>query len=75
MVAAERFYDAVMDAFGVLKVGSRQDWLGCGERADADHPGRIYIAIQTATGSKPSAITPCDQRRRPACSEIDRHHA
>ncbi|HEV7599861.1 MAG TPA: VOC family protein [Bradyrhizobium sp.] len=46
MVAAERFYDAVMDALGVVKVGSREDWLGYGERADADHPDRIYIAIR-----------------------------
>src|SRR3954454_20450118 len=46
MVAAERFYDAVMDALGVVKVGSRADWLGYGERADADHPYRIFIAIR-----------------------------
>jgi catechol 2,3-dioxygenase-like lactoylglutathione lyase family enzyme len=46
MVAAERFYDAVMDALGVIKVGSRADWIGYGERADADHPDRIYIAIR-----------------------------
>jgi catechol 2,3-dioxygenase-like lactoylglutathione lyase family enzyme len=46
MIAAERFYDAVMDALGVVKVGRREDWLGYGERADADHPDRIYIAIR-----------------------------
>ena len=46
MVAAERFYDAVMDALGVVKVGSRADWIGYGERADADHPERIFIAIR-----------------------------
>jgi catechol 2,3-dioxygenase-like lactoylglutathione lyase family enzyme len=46
MVAAERFYDAVMDALGVVKVGRRDDWLGYGERADADHPDRIYVAIR-----------------------------
>jgi catechol 2,3-dioxygenase-like lactoylglutathione lyase family enzyme len=46
MTAAERFYDAVMDALGVIKVGSRADWIGYGERADADHPDRIYIAIR-----------------------------
>ncbi|MEA2943768.1 MAG: hypothetical protein QOD09_4297 [Bradyrhizobium sp.] len=46
MVAAERFYDAVMDALGVVKVGSRADWIGYGERADAGHPDRIYIAIR-----------------------------
>ena len=46
MVAAERFYDAVMDALGVVKVGSREDWIGYGERADGEHPDRIYIAIR-----------------------------
>ncbi|HEV7877023.1 VOC family protein [Bradyrhizobium sp.] len=46
MVAAERFYDAVMDALGIVKVGRREDWLGYGERADADHPDRNYIAIR-----------------------------
>jgi catechol 2,3-dioxygenase-like lactoylglutathione lyase family enzyme len=46
MTAAERFYDAIMDALGVVKVGSRADWLGYGERADADHPDRIFIAIR-----------------------------
>jgi catechol 2,3-dioxygenase-like lactoylglutathione lyase family enzyme len=46
MVAAERFYDAVMDALAVVKVGSRADWIGYGERADAGHPDRIYIAIR-----------------------------
>jgi catechol 2,3-dioxygenase-like lactoylglutathione lyase family enzyme len=46
MAAAERFYDAVMAALGVVKVGSRADWVGYGERADAGHPDRIYIAIR-----------------------------
>ena len=49
MVAAERFYDAVMGALGVVKVGSRADWIGYGARADADHPDRIYIAIRKGT--------------------------
>ena len=26
--AAERFYDAIMNALGVVKVGHRPDWLG-----------------------------------------------
>jgi catechol 2,3-dioxygenase-like lactoylglutathione lyase family enzyme len=30
---AERFYDAIMAALGVVKVGARADWLGYGERA------------------------------------------
>ncbi|MEA2885261.1 MAG: hypothetical protein QOH32_4517 [Bradyrhizobium sp.] len=53
MVAAERFYDAVMAALGVVKVGSRADWIGYGERADADHPDRIYVAIRQ--GAVPQA--------------------
>ena len=56
MAAAKRFYDAVMDALGVVKVGSRADWIGYGERADADHPDRIYIAIRNA--SAPQAPYP-----------------
>jgi catechol 2,3-dioxygenase-like lactoylglutathione lyase family enzyme len=56
MVAAERFYDAVMGALGVAKVGSRADWIGYGERADASHPDRIYIAIRQ--GAVPQAPYP-----------------
>jgi catechol 2,3-dioxygenase-like lactoylglutathione lyase family enzyme len=56
MVAAERFYDAVMEALGVVKVGSRADWIGYGERADAGHPDRIYIAIRQ--GAVPPAPYP-----------------
>jgi hypothetical protein len=56
MVVAERFYDAVMDALGVVKVGSRADWIGYGERADAGHPDRIYIAIRQ--GAVPQAPYP-----------------
>jgi len=51
--AAERFYDAIMRALGVVKVGRRYNWLGYGERARADHPDRVYIAIYT--GPKPEA--------------------
>jgi catechol 2,3-dioxygenase-like lactoylglutathione lyase family enzyme len=32
IVAAERFYDAIMNVLGVVKVGRREDWLGYGER-------------------------------------------
>lgn len=35
VAAAERFYDAIMTALGVVKVGRREDWLGYGERARA----------------------------------------
>lgn len=51
IAAAERFYDAIMAALGVIKVGSRADWLGYGERARADHPERVYISIRK--GGKP----------------------
>ena len=37
-----------MKALGVVKVGRRDDWLGYGERADADHPDRVYLAIRGA---------------------------
>jgi catechol 2,3-dioxygenase-like lactoylglutathione lyase family enzyme len=45
IAAAERFYDAIMKALGVVKVGSRENWLGYGERADAAYPERVFIAI------------------------------
>ena len=43
--AAEHFYDAIMQALGVIKVGRRDNWLGYGERAHSEHPERVYIAI------------------------------
>ena len=43
--AAERFYDAIMQALGVVKVGRRENWLGYGERASASYPERTFIAI------------------------------
>jgi catechol 2,3-dioxygenase-like lactoylglutathione lyase family enzyme len=49
--AAERFYDAIMEALGVIKVGSRENWLGYGERAEAAFPERVFIAIYK--GPKP----------------------
>jgi catechol 2,3-dioxygenase-like lactoylglutathione lyase family enzyme len=49
--AAERFYDAIMKALDVVKVGRSDHWLGYGERADAQHPDRVYIAIYK--GPKP----------------------
>ncbi len=49
--AAERFYDAIMAALGVVKVGRRDDWLGYGERARPDHPDRVYLTIRK--GAKP----------------------
>ena len=46
MHAAERFYDAIMKTLDVVKVGSRDDWLGYGERARPDHPDRVYLSIR-----------------------------
>ncbi len=51
IAAAEPFYDAIMKALGVVKVGRRDDWLGYGERARPAHPDRTYIAIRN--GAKP----------------------
>ena len=51
MAAAERFYDAIMNVLGVVKVGRREDWLGYGERARAAFPERVYISIRK--GARP----------------------
>jgi catechol 2,3-dioxygenase-like lactoylglutathione lyase family enzyme len=45
IAAAERFYDAVMAALGVPKVGASERWIGYGERCDAEHPDRTYLAL------------------------------
>jgi catechol 2,3-dioxygenase-like lactoylglutathione lyase family enzyme len=45
LAAAERFYDAVMTALGVPKVGASERWAGYGERCDAEHPDRTYLAL------------------------------
>src|SRR5260370_15268535 len=46
IVAAERFYDAVMAALGVSKIGARADWLGYGEHGRPEHPDRSYLSIR-----------------------------
>lgn len=51
IAAAERFYDAIMKALGVVKVGRRDNWLGYGERSRPAHPDRVYISIYR--GGKP----------------------
>ena len=43
---AERFYDAVMAALGVPKVGATDVWLGYGQRCDADRPDLTYLAVK-----------------------------
>ena len=53
--AAERFYDAIMKALEIVKVGRSDRWLGYGERADAQHPDRVYIAIYK--GARPDEAT------------------
>ena len=53
--AAERFYDAIMAALDVVKVGRSDRWLGYGERADAQYPDRVYIAIYR--GERPDEAT------------------
>ena len=54
--AAERFYDAVMEALGVPKVGrdAAEGWLGYGERCSADHPGRSYLSVRLGARSEPA---------------------
>jgi catechol 2,3-dioxygenase-like lactoylglutathione lyase family enzyme len=51
---AEPFYDAIMSALGVMKVGARGDWLGYGERARPEHPERVYLSIRK--GDKPDPV-------------------
>jgi len=51
LAAGERFYDAIMAALGIVKVGRRDDWLGYGERARPEYPDRVYLSI--CGGPKP----------------------
>src|SRR5665811_1382123 len=55
--AAERFYDAIMNVLGVVKIGRREDWLGYGERSRPAYPERVYISIRK--GAKPDAASAC----------------
>ncbi|MDP3694021.1 VOC family protein [Bradyrhizobium sp.] len=55
IAAAERFYDAIMQALGVVKVGRREDFLGFGERACAAYPERVYIAIYLGPKPEPDS--------------------
>jgi catechol 2,3-dioxygenase-like lactoylglutathione lyase family enzyme len=45
---AVRFYDPVMAALGVARVGQDEDWAGYGQRCDADHPDRSYFSLRRA---------------------------
>jgi catechol 2,3-dioxygenase-like lactoylglutathione lyase family enzyme len=46
MQQAQRFYDAVMGALEVARVGVKDDWIGYGQRCTAEHPDGTYLAIQ-----------------------------
>jgi catechol 2,3-dioxygenase-like lactoylglutathione lyase family enzyme len=43
---AERFYDAVMAALEVAKVGRDENWIGYGLRARPANPERTYLSIR-----------------------------
>lgn len=46
IAVAEKFYDAVMAALGVAKVGRDERWLGYGARCSAAHPDRSYLSVR-----------------------------
>jgi catechol 2,3-dioxygenase-like lactoylglutathione lyase family enzyme len=50
---AERFYDAVLAALGVVKVGATDNWIGYGHRCDALRPERTYLSIRL--GAQPES--------------------
>lgn len=54
IVDAERFYDAIMSALNVVKVGAREDWLGYGERARPENPERVYMSIRKGAKVDPA---------------------
>ena len=60
IAAAERFYDAIMKALDVVKVGRSDDWLGYGERADAQLSGsRLHRHLQgreAGRGHRPALV-------------------
>jgi catechol 2,3-dioxygenase-like lactoylglutathione lyase family enzyme len=55
LAAAERFYDAVMAALGVPKVGRDERWLGYGQRCSAANPDRSYLSIRLGRRPEPAA--------------------
>jgi catechol 2,3-dioxygenase-like lactoylglutathione lyase family enzyme len=56
--AAERFYDVIMKALEIVKVGRSDRWLGYGERADAEYPGsRLRRHLEAGRGQqRPSVL-------------------
>jgi catechol 2,3-dioxygenase-like lactoylglutathione lyase family enzyme len=53
MTRATRFYDRVMAALGVEKVGEEDGWAGYGLRCDADNPGRSYLSLRRSDRVRP----------------------
>ena len=43
---AVRFYDRVLAALGVAKIGEDEGWAGYGLRCDADNPDRSYLSLR-----------------------------
>jgi catechol 2,3-dioxygenase-like lactoylglutathione lyase family enzyme len=54
IAAAARFYDAIMTALGIVKIGARADWLGYGERCRADRPDLSYLSVRVADAPLPA---------------------
>ena len=54
IAVAERFYDAIMAALGVVKIGARADWLGYGERCRPDQPDLNYLSIRAGAARVPA---------------------
>lgn len=50
---AGRFYDAVLTALGVPRIGADAGWIGYGLRADAEHPARSYLSLRL--GGRPDS--------------------
>lgn len=47
---AVRFYDAVLNALGVARVGSDEAWAGYGTRCDGLRPDITYLSLRRAEG-------------------------
>jgi catechol 2,3-dioxygenase-like lactoylglutathione lyase family enzyme len=63
IAAAERFYDAIMKALDVVKVGRRDDWLGYGERARRPiRTGSISPSARDQNRTTPSAAIGVSRR-------------
>ena len=71
IAAAERFYDAIMKALGVVKVGRRDDWLGYGERARAAYPDRVYLTIRKGAEARRGRTAATGASRRSWQTQVD----